>query len=508
NTSTRIEKAMTIRVVGHITRMDLGTLTAEKVGALQGRIGRSVSGLVRFVRLGFLDFFPPLLTGAFALTAAVTRQPVLGAVMAGVIPFSLYLTMRQLMSQKGVRVELMRKREEMDGAVVELLGGLDYVRAANTQGAEIDRVRRAAESRRQLERDHHWRMSLYGCAKALNEGLFHVLVLALAIHLAMRDSISLGDILTFSMLFLNVMSPLNEVHRGLDEGHECSLLVSDLVALLGQPEDRSFATEHRREPKVVKGEPIIVTRGVTVDFPTADGPRRGLDGATLEIRHGDTVGLAGPSGCGKSTWLRVLLRLTHPTGGEVEVGGVPLADLSREDIGRLFGYVGQNPFVFSGTVAENIAYGCAGATPEAIEGAARKANLHDEVMWMPGGYQTLVRERGSNLSGGQRQRIALARVFLKNPPILILDESTSALDTISERHIQRAIDSARRDRTVILVAHRLTTLLDADRIFVFQWGKVLEEGTYDELYHRSGFFTELVNNAEVGVSGRAAPTAR
>jgi len=185
------------------------------------------------------------------------------------------------------------------------------------------------------------------------------------------------------------------------------------------------------------------------------------------------------------------LRLTHPAGGQACVGGVPLVDVSRESIGRLVGYVGQSPFVFSGTIAENIAYGTPGATPEAVRDAAHRACLHAEILAMPGGYDAPVAERGLNLSGGQRQRLALARVFLKNPPVLILDEGTSALDNISERHVQRAIDLARQDRTVILVAHRLSTLRDADRILVFEDGRVVEEGTYAELLRKGGVFAEM-----------------
>jgi ATP-binding cassette subfamily B protein len=160
-------------------------------------------------------------------------------------------------------------------------------------------------------------------------------------------------------------------------------------------------------------------------------------------------------------------------------------------------------------VAENVAYGKPDASLDDVEVAARRANIHDEILAMPGGYHARILERGANLSGGQRQRIALARVFLKNPPVLILDEGTSALDTISERHVQRAIDLACKDRTVILVAHRLTTLLDADRIFVFSGGKIAEEGNYAELYRRGGVFTHLVNCAEVGTTatGKAAQVA-
>jgi ATP-binding cassette subfamily B protein len=175
---------------------------------------------------------------------------------------------------------------------------------------------------------------------------------------------------------------------------------------------------------------------------------------------------------------------------------VPIASISRESIGELIGYVGQNPFVFAGTIAENIAYGRDAVTEDEIRRAAEMACIHDEILEMPGGYQAHVTERGQNLSGGQRQRIALARVFLKNPPILILDEGTSALDNINERRIQQAINAARADRTVILVAHRLSTLLETDRIFVFDQGRVAETGTYAELVGLGGVFTALVRSAE------------
>jgi ATP-binding cassette subfamily B protein len=494
---TRLEQLMTVRVIGHMMKADLSAFTQDKLGALQGRISRTTVGFVRFVRLALLDFLPPLVTGAFAIIAALAKQPLLAVVMAGVVPISLWLTVRQISSQKGVRLRLIRGRENIDGAVVELLGGIDYVRAANTEDHELKRIGAAARGLRTLEKGHHFQMSLYGCARALNEGFFHILVLGLAVFLAVHGYITYGDILTFSILFLNVMAPLNEVHRGLDEGHECSLQVADLVAMLDQEPDRSFSPKKVEPPQVESDRPLLEANNLVVEYATPAGVRRALDGVSLAIRHGETIGLAGPSGCGKTTLLRVLLRLTHPSAGTVRVGGVPIAHLSRPDIGRLIGYVGQNPFVFSGTVAENIAYGVAGANPEAVEAAARRAYIHDEIMAMPDGYQAQVAERGANLSGGQRQRLALARVFLKDPPVLILDEGTSALDTISERQIKKAIDLARRDRTVILVAHRLSTLKDADRILVFQGGRVVEEGTFLELSLQDGVFAELVRCSEL-----------
>jgi len=196
--------------------------------------------------------------------------------------------------------------------------------------------------------------------------------------------------------------------------------------------------------------------------------------------------------------LRCVLRLIHPASGEVLVGGVPIGVLSREDIGKTIGYVSQVPFVFSGTVAENISYGCGNVSAEQIHDAAKQAYIHEEILQMPRGYDTTLTERGGNLSGGQRQRIALARMFLKNPPVLILDEGTSALDNISERQVRAAIDHARQSHTVIMVAHRLTTLNQTDCIFVFDKGRVAEQGPFDDLVAQNGVFAELVRSADAG----------
>jgi len=497
NTCTQIDKDLCVRLVAHLMTVDLARMSREQVGSLHGRIHRCVDGFVKLLRICFLDFFPAILIGGFALAAVTWKQPIVAMVMLGVAPISIVLTVWQLLSQKGIRLGLMRIREAMDGTVVEQLTGLDYVRAANTHGHEIRRVELAAERRRAKEVRHHFQMSLFGCAKALNEGFFHLLVIGVAIHLLVVGQITnYGDILTFSMLFLSVMAPLNEIHRFIDEAHESSLRVTDMLDMLNEPVDRSFHPVLPLEPRLSADVPLFTADNIRVDYKTPDGKlRRALDGLSLSIRHGETIGVAGRSGCGKSTWLRVMMRLTHPSAGTAFLGGVPLESVSRESIGRLVGYVGQNPFVFSGTIAQNIAYGEDGATRAQVEEAADRACLYHEIMEMPGGFDALVSERGQNLSGGQRQRLALARIFLKNPPILILDEGTSALDNISERQVQRAINAARADRTVILVAHRLSTLREAGRIFVFDDGRVVETGTFDELVHRGGAFAELVHSA-------------
>ena len=500
STCTRIEKHLSVRMVSHLLHIELSCLTHEKVGTLHGRIFRSIDGYMRLLRLSFLDFFPAVLTGLFALTAALVKQPWVALAMAGAIPSSLLLILWQLRSQKGIRLQLNRSREELDGTVVEQLGGIDFVRVSNTHALEVKRVSRAAEKRRSKELKHLVSMSLFGAAKALTEGLFHLIVLGLACYLAVTGQISYGTIFTFSMLFLSVMNPLAEVHRVFDEGHEASLRVADLMELLALPVDPSFHTATHTQPRLDDHRPVIETSGLCVEYATAHGNRLPVLGdVSLVIHHGETVGIVGRTGCGKSTLLKVLMRLMGYHGGRVYLKGVPLEDVSREVISRLVGYVGQNPFMFSGTIEDNITYGCPGVyLPEDVRRAAQRACIHDEIMQMPEGYATELAERGQNLSGGQKQRLALARVFLKDPPVLILDEATSALDNIIERDVQRALSEARAERTVILVAHRLSTLTEADRILVFDQGHIAEEGDYEELVKRGGLFTEMVMSASKG----------
>jgi ATP-binding cassette subfamily B protein len=496
-TTGRIERNMTVRLVGHLLKVDLGALARERIGALHGRISRSVEGFVKFLRVSFTDFVPAVLTALFALGAAIQQEWRIGLVMLCVVPMSILITIWQVASQKGIRAALLQAKEGLDGTVVEQLSGLEYIRAANTYPLEVARVENAANSLSERETKHDFAMARFEWMKAINEGLFHVAIIGFAVLLAAHGEIPYGKVLTFSVLFMNVMRPLKEVHRILDETYDSSIQVGMLLQMLNQPVDKSYGVVTLRAPRLDGSIPLLECQNLIVAYTTPDGASRPiLNGLTLEIRQGQTIGIAGRSGSGKSSWLRCVLRLLHPSSGEVLVGGVPIGVLSREDIGKSIGYVSQVPFVFSGTVSENIAYGCGAVRSEQIQEAARQAHIHEEILQMPQGYDTQLTERGGNLSGGQRQRIALARMFLKNPPVLILDEGTSALDNISERRVRAAIDHARQTHTVIMVAHRLTTLNQTDCIFVFDQGRVVEQGAFDDLVEKNGIFAELVRSAE------------
>jgi ATP-binding cassette subfamily B protein len=495
-TTSRIESEMTVRLVNHVLRIDLGALAADRTGALHGRISRAVEGYVRFVKVAFADFIPALTLAGAALYAGLSRDWRIGLVMLGVVPVAILLTIWQVASQKGVRTELLRAKEGLDGTVIEQLGGLEYIRAANTHPLEVSRVTVAADARGKREFKYQFATARFDWLKALNEAFFYTAVLGYSVVLAVHKQIDYGDILTFSALFVTIMGPMKEVHRILDESFDSSMQVNALLQILDQPHDHSFNVVTLRPPRLDGSIPLLECQNLVVEYRTSHGQRRILDGVTLAIHRGQTIGIAGRSGSGKSTWLRAVLRLLPPTSGEVLVGGVPIGVLSREDIARSIGYVSQVPFVFAGTVRENIGYGCGAVSLEQIEEAARQAYIHEEILQMPLGYETHLTEGGGNLSGGQRQRIALARMFLKNPPVLILDEGTSALDNISERRVRAAIDHARHSHTVIMVAHRLTTLNETDCIFVFDQGRVVEEGSYDDLVDKNGTFAELVRSAE------------
>ena len=495
-TNARIESEMTTRLVGHLLRIDLGALVAERIGALHGRISRSVEGFVKFLKVAFADFIPAIATALYALYTGLRTDWRVGLVMLGVVPASILITIWQTNSQKGVRIQLQRAKEGLDGTVVEQLGGIEYIRAADTHALEVSRIEAAAASRGSREMKRGFALARFDWLKAINEGLFHIAIVGFAIVLAAHGQLEYGQVFTFSLLYLSIMGPMKNLHRTLDDARESSMQVTVLLEMLGQPLDPSFEVVTLQTPRLDGSIPLLECQDLVVEFPTPHGKRRILDGVSLSIQQGQTIGIAGRSGSGKSTWLRAVLRLLHPTSGDVLVGGVPIGVLSREDIGKSIGYVGQVPFVFSGTVRENIGYGCGAVSIEQIEEAARQAHIHQEITQMPLGYESMLNERGANLSSGQRQRLALARMFLKNPAILILDEGTGVLDNISERRVRAAIDHARRTHTVIMVAHRLTTLYDADCIFVFDMGSIVEQGTFDDLVEKNGTFAELVRSAE------------
>ena len=498
NIATQTEKKQTVRVVGHLLETDIARITSQQIGSLHGRTFRSIQGLVRIIKLGFLDFFPVFFTAIAAIVIALYQKPVLATLMILVIPAGLFIIIKQISSQKGIRVALLRGKEKIDGAVVEMLGGIETVRVLNTAGREVAKVGQIAEELRKKEMRHHISMALFDAGKYLNEGFFYILVISLSIVFSAQGIITKGDILVYSILFLSIVAPLREIHRILDEAHESSIRVNDLYDLLNQPSDISFTSTASTSKKSVSDRDAIIKIS-DLDFSYPDKEETGvLHNINLSIRKGEKIGIAGASGCGKSTLVKILLRLVHGYSGTVEILGRDLKSATRDEIAESIAYIPQKTYIFSGTIADNIVYGSPrkNITEAEIGEAARVANLSEEIKNSLGGLSGTVLENGNNLSGGQKQRLAIARLILRSPEILIFDEATSALDNSNEMTIQKNIEKLFKERTILTVAHRLTTLKNCDRIFVFEKGRIVQEGTYDELAGRKGLFQNFLKQKE------------
>jgi ATP-binding cassette subfamily B protein len=492
-TTTQLEKDTSVKLIKHLLQLDLVSLSHEQVGSRQEKIRRSVEGLIRMLMLSFMDLLPAIFTAGFAIGVAIQRNPPLGLLMTAVVPVLLVIVSRQIISQIGIRVELLGRKLGMNGMVVEQLASVEYVRAANTLDQEVRRVEHVANAVRLKEMRHHVAMAWYDCGKACTEGLFFLLTVAAAITMVARGTINPGEVLTVAMLYASIIGPMHEVHRIVDEAAENSVKVKDLISILSEPRDRSFSSVANRIPIPSAATPVISCCNLNLHYPANGRPAIPvLRDVTANILPGQLIGIAGPTGCGKSTWIKTFLRLRHPTSGLLNLCGIPIEEISRDGIANLLSYVGQNPFNFTGTIAENIAYGSEHVSCDAIQKAAKAAHIHEEIMSKPDNYYTQITERGQSLSGGQLQRIAIARALLQAKPVLILDEATSALDNLSESAVLRSLSLSKPRPTILMIAHRLSTLRNADRILVFSHGQIVEEGAYDALVQAGGLFSQMV----------------
>ncbi|MCI9279218.1 MAG: ABC transporter ATP-binding protein [Bacilli bacterium] len=492
DTCTRCEKEARIRAIHAILHAPLNYFKNNRVGNIHGKLNRSLEGTIRLLKLLFMDFAPAIFSGIAAIVIIFSKLPFyLAFLMLLVIPIGIMIIMRQIATQKGIRVLLMEEKVSMDGTIVELMNGIEVIRVTNNTIVEENRFNEKSEDLRKKEMRHHKSMAFYDCLKFINEAIFTVLVIGISTYLAGEGKISVGTVLTAYLCFTQLTTPLRELHRIFDELAESTILAREYFTLIDLEKDFSYQVPSKTIKKQKTKEIIFIEN---LNFQYEKKGKKILQQLNLQIKEGELIGIAGPSGCGKSTLIKILTKLEQKSSGTVLINSFDLDTLSRKEIAKEIALVPQNPFLIAGTIKENICYGLQKKVSEKeIKEATKKAFIDDFIENLPEGYDTRIAEGGNNLSGGQKQRLAIARIFLRKPRILILDEATSALDNTSEKYIQKEIEKLKieNNTTIISIAHRLTTLENCDAILVFDKGKIVQKGTYQDLIQTSGIFQDM-----------------
>ncbi|WP_231851735.1 ABC transporter ATP-binding protein [Modestobacter italicus] len=480
-------------VFAHLQRQSLGFFTRTKGGEVQSRLTNDIGGMqsvVTSTATSFASNATTVVGTAVAMAALSWRLSLLSLV---VLPPAIWLTRRVARMRRTITAQRQRYLADLNTQVEEglsvsgvLLGktlGAGPAQSARFAGTSDDLV--GLEVRSQLA--GRWRMATMSIVFA---GIPALIYLAAGLP-ATSGGMTIGTLVAFTALQGNLFRPLMGL---LDIGVALTAsmaLFSRVFEYLDLPVDIDDPA-HPRPLGDVRGE----VRFEHVGFRYADGSRAALTDVDLAVPAGATLALVGETGSGKSTLASLVARLNDPTTGRVTIDGVDVRDVALADLARVVGVVSQETYLLHGTIRENLRHAKPDATQAEMVEAARRAQVHDVIAALPDGYDTVVGARGHRFSGGEKQRLAIARTLLRDPRVLVLDEATSALDNTTERAVQAALDEASRGRTTITIAHRLSTVRDADLIAVLSHGRVVEQGTHDELTALGGRYAELAGAAE------------
>ncbi|HEV7347856.1 ABC transporter ATP-binding protein [Telluribacter sp.] len=471
-------------------------LPHNQTGRLEKRIDKGIESLAKTVKNIFVDILPMLANATLALALMYKKNIYVGLCATLIMPLYALISRQQSLRQKQIRQDIQRYREDKTNSLFSLLESIFVVKSFVRESYESDRQRLLASSLSSTEVRHHRTNYLFDGLKTIAEQLGVVMVFVITIYFVLNQQMTVGAILLHLMLFNNVSAPVRHLHRIYDEYSEALSYAEGFFEMIGS---NAFLLL----PKSMRGEQFVGEFVVKdVDFVYPNGTRA-LQSVSMTIRKGQTTAFVGLSGAGKSSLMNLLAGFYSPTEGQILLDGKALEEYDSEWVRENVGLVMQKNHIFSGTIEENIRYGRLEASLDEIKEAARKACLHDQIMNLPQQYGAEAR----SLSGGQQQRIAIARLFLKNPPVIFLDEPTASLDAITTEQIKESLDAVKKDRTVVIISHNISQIMDADHIYVLSEGQVVGEGTHESLYKAGGLYRDIIDsNARALNIGRLAAT--
>ena len=482
---TLVEADMRRDVFTHIQTLSFSFFDKNRTGVLMARVTNDLFEIVELAHHGPEN----LLTCGATLIGAViilfTINARLAAVLLVLLPVCITFAMRQRLKMQEANREVKIKTGEINAAIESGISGIRTSKAFAAEKAEDEKFDRANDAFKKSKVRYYRAMGLFNAGIEATVGVMQVAVVSVGGFLIMRGELSFVDLLTFTLYISVFLTPVRKLVQFMEVYAQGSAGFDRFVELMRTKPEIADAPD-AEELKDVKGD-IFYDH---VSFSYRDGVSV-LDDITLHIKPGETFALAGSSGGGKTTICHLLPRFYDVTEGAVLIDGKDVRKLTQESLHRNIGIIQQDVFLFAGTIMENIRYGRPEATDREVMEAAARAEIHEDIMQMPDGYQSFVGERGVVLSGGQKQRISIARVFLKNPPVLILDEATSALDSVTEQKIQKSLERLSVGKTCLVIAHRLSTIRNAGRIAVVEDRRIVEQGSRAELLEKNGAYAAL-----------------
>ncbi|WP_417029412.1 ABC transporter ATP-binding protein [Blautia sp.] len=483
-----MERDMRRELFDHYQELSFSYYSRNNSGQMMSKLVSDLFDISEFAHHGPENLFISLvkIVGAFIFLFFINKKLALPLIILVIVMF--VFSFRQNAKMQETFMENRRKIGDVNASLQDTLSGIRVVQSFANEDIEREKFKKSNEAFLVSKRDNYHCMGGFMSSNLFFQGMMYLVTLVYGGYLIAQGEMQTGDLAMYALyigIFISPIQILVELVEMMQKGLSGFRRFLDVMETESEIKDADDAVEL----KDVKGH----VRYDHVSFHYSDDETPVLSDISIDIPAGRSIALVGPSGSGKTTICSLLPRFYDVTGGSITVDGKDIRGLTLKSLRSQIGMVQQDVYLFDGTIKDNIAYGKPGATDDEIIKAAKCASIHDFIMELPDGYDTYVGERGTRLSGGQKQRISIARVFLKNPSILILDEATSALDNESERWIQKSLEELSKNRTTITIAHRLSTIRDADEIIVITEDGIAERGTHAELLAQNGVYAAYYN---------------